>query len=104
MITFEIFLLGLLVVSTFTGLVTEAFKKVLNEQKTEYSTNVLAGLVALFLSAAIGIGYVVLSNIAFTAQVTVYLLALIFLSWLCAMVGYDKVIQALSQFKTSSKD
>ena len=30
----------------------------------------------------------------------VYLIALVFLSWLSAMVGYDKVMQAISQIKS----
>ena len=32
----------------------------------------------------------------------VYLLALVFMSWLCAMVGYDKVVQALAQLRGGS--
>lgn len=104
MISLEIFLLGLLIASTLTGLVTEAVKNVMVEHDISYHANTLAGLVALVLSAAIGAGYVILANIGFTTQVAVYLAALIFMSWLCAMVGYDKVIQAISQFKTNRKD
>lgn len=104
MITLEIFLLGLLIASTFTGLVTEAVKNVLSEHNVNYYSNTLAGLVALVLSAAIGVGYIVLASIDFTTQVVVYFVALVFMSWLCAMVGYDKVIQAISQFKTYGKD
>ena len=104
MISFEIFLLGLLVTSTLTGLVTEAVKIVLKEHSIRYKANTLAGLVATVLSAAIGTGYVVFTNSIFTPQVIVCMIAQIFMSWLCAMVGYDKVIQAISQFKTIRKD
>ena len=48
MIPFETFLLGALIVSTVTGLVTEAFKKVLIEHKWNYHANTLAGAVAIF--------------------------------------------------------
>jgi len=103
MVNFETFLLGLLVISTLTGLVTEAVKKIMVEHNVDYRANTIAGLVSLVLSAAIGTGYIFVTNIGFTAQVVVYLIALIFMSWLCAMVGYDKVIQTISQFKTYGK-
>lgn len=104
MITFEVFMLGLLVTSVLTGLVTEAIKKVLAEHDVSYRANTLAGLVALMLSAAICIGYVVMTGIAFTSQIVVCFVAQVFMSWLCAMVGYDKVVQAISQFKTRGED
>ena len=95
----EIFLLGLLIVSTLTGLVTEAIKKWLDERGKKYYSNALAGYVAVGLSIAVGAAYMVLTETAINAQMAVYLIALIFLSWLSAMVGYDKVMQAISQFK-----
>lgn len=104
MINFEIFLLGLLITSTLTGLVTEAVKKILTEHGKTYCANTLAGVIALVLSAAIGVGYIVLTSMTFTSQVAVYLITLVFMSWLCSMVGYDKVIQAISQFKMDRKD
>lgn len=100
MITFETCLFGLLIVSTLTGLTTEAVKKILTEHNVEYRANTLAGIVAFVLSLALGTGYVILSDITFTAQVVVCVIAETFMSWLCAMVGYDKVIQTIGQFKT----
>ena len=102
MVNFEIFLFGLLITSTLTGLVTEAVKKILVEHNREYRANTLAGIVALILSAAIGAAYVVLTGTVFTTQVAVYLIMHVVMSWLCAMVGYDKVIQTISQFKTGN--
>lgn len=104
MIGFEVFLLGLLVTSTLTGLATEAVKSVLNEHNIGYRANTLAGIIAAVLSTGIGAGYIVLTGTAFTASIIVLWIAQIFMSWLCAMVGYDKVIQAISQFKTTRKD
>ena len=102
--TFEIFLLGLLVVSVLTGLFTEAIKKWLQERDKKYYPNALAGYVAVGLSIAVGIAYVIVTGAAINAQMAVYLIAIVLLSWLCAMVGYDKVIQAISQFKTYKKE
>ena len=104
MVNFEIFLLGMLITSTLTSLVTEAIKKILTEFNKTFPSNTLVGLVSLILSAAIGTGYIILTNTAFTASVAVYLIVLVFASWLCAMVGYDKVIQAISQFNTTNKE
>lgn len=100
MISFETFLFGLLITSTLTGLMTEAIKKVFVENNMSYRANTLAGFIALFLSLVIGIGYVIMAEINFTSRIGVCLIALMFMSWLCAMLGYDKVIQSISQFKT----
>lgn len=100
----EIFLLGLLVVSTLTGLFTEAVKKVLTEHKVNFYANTLAGIVSLVVSALVGTGYVLVTGTPVTTKIIVSLIALVLMAWLCAMVGYDKVIQAISQFKTYGKD
>lgn len=103
MINFETFLLGALVVSMFTGLVTEALKKILVEHNKTYHANTLAGVVAVVLSAAMSVSYIVVTNAGFTSQTIISTVMLIFISWLCSMVGYDKVIQAIKQFKTDEK-
>ena len=95
----EIALMLLLIVATMTGLVTEAVKKVLQEGNIPYKPKLLAGLVAVALSVGVGAAYIVLTETALTAQMGVYLIALVFLSWLSAMVGYDKVVQTISQIK-----
>ena len=113
----DVFLVGLLVVSTLTGLVTEGVKKILIEYEINYKANTMAGVVALFISALAGLGYVIFTNTAITGQVTrslgvygllgdlnqqcIAYVALVFMSWLSAMVGYDKVIQAINQFKNN---
>ena len=103
MFNFNVILGGLLITSTLTGLVTEAVKKILAEHNVAYKANTLAGIVATILSVAIGVAYVVLTSTVFTAQVVVYMVIHVVMSWLCAMVGYDKVIQTISQFKTNNE-
>ena len=104
MISLHVFMLGVLITSTLTGLATEAIKKLFAEHNKNYYANTLAGIVSVILSVAIGIGYMMLSSISFNSQAIVYLVALVFISWLCAMVGYDKVVQAISQFKTAKPE
>lgn len=98
MVTFDIFLLGLMAVSVLTGLVTQAVKKIMDERNATYRANTIAGIVAAILSAGVGIGYVLIAGIAFTAQIIVYIVALIFMGWLCAMVGYDKVVETIKNY------
>ena len=104
MINLQTFLLGLLASSTLTGLATEALKIILVEHNKQYYANTLAGVVALIITSAIGIGYTVTTGIGFTVQSVASIIALVFMSWLCAMVGYDKVIQTISQIKNTGKD
>lgn len=101
--TLQIFLMGLMLVSTLTGLVTEAIKVWLKERNKKCHANALAGYVSVALSVVVGIAYIILTETVITEQLMVYLIALVLLSWLSAMVGYDKVVQAISQFKNKEE-
>ena len=93
----EIFLLLLLIVSIFTGLFTEGIKKLMDEVNKKYLSNFLAGFVAVVLSVLVDAGYIILTEAQINAKMAVYLIALVLLSWLASMVGYDKVIQAIKR-------
>lgn len=101
MIGFETFLFGLMIISTLTSLVTEAVKKILVESNKKCSPNTLAGISSAVLSTAVSVGYIVFTGAPFTGQIVVCIVAMVFLSWLCAMVGYDKVVGLIGQFKTN---
>lgn len=97
--TMEVFLTMLLVLSSLAALVTEAVKTILKEYNKTYHANTLAGICALVV-AVIGIVlYGVYMRITVNGPFIAVAIALILLSWLCAMVGYDKVVQAITQFK-----
>lgn len=100
MISIDTFLLGLLLTSTLTSLVSEAIKKILIEHNKKYHANTLVGCVSLITSVIVGGSYIFIASIDLTIQTFICLFALVCMSWLCAMVGYDKVIQAITQFKT----
>lgn len=99
MMSIETFLMLLLTVSILTGLVTEGIKKLADEAGETYKPNLLAGGVAVVLSAFVSVGYLILTETKFTDKMAVVLIALILLSWLCSMLGYDKVIQSIMQIK-----
>lgn len=98
LITLEVFLTLLMVVSVFTSLVVEAVKKFAGE-KYNTPSNIVAGITAIVLGVVIGVFYCIMANIMFVMQTIVTLIVLVFLSWLCAMVGYDKVIQSINQIQ-----
>ena len=95
--TTDVFLFLLTVVSILTGLTVEAFKHIFNELKVKYSANVLAGIVSIVLSITVGVLYTIVIDGVILSNLICYLIALVFLSWLCAMLGYDKVVQAVNQ-------
>lgn len=81
--------------AALTGLVTEAIKKMLGDRK--YSANLIAAIVSVVVAALICAGYIILTDTILTPKVWVYIVALVILSWLCAMVGFDKIKQTVLQ-------
>lgn len=92
------FLSALALVSALTTLTTQALKKLLDEMEFQYKSNLLAGIVAILISVLCVVEYVFYYEVDFSAQIVVLTVAFSFLSWLCAMTSYDKVIQLLKQF------
>lgn len=97
--SYEVFFMLLLVTSVLCSLTVEALKKMLEGKKIVNEANILAGVVSVILSLAIGICYCITTNTAFNPTIVISIIALIFLSWLCAMLGYDKVMQTIKQIK-----
>ncbi|MCD8088222.1 MAG: aminopeptidase [Oscillospiraceae bacterium] len=100
------FLAGLGIASTLTGLITEAIKKMVADTVNEIQRpNILAGVVSVVVSIALALGYVAVTGYEATATAIVAGVAFVLLSWLCAMLGYDKVVQTLTQINnTEDKD
>ena len=94
-------LTALAFVSVLTSLTVEGIKKILDENHKEYKSNLLAAIVAVGLSIAMVLAYMLYYGKSFTVQMGVVLVCFSFLSWLCSMVGFDKVKQLLEQFKGS---
>ena len=94
-----VMLSALAIVSALTTLTVQGIKKMLDEQGKTYKSNLLAGIVSIVLSVACVIGYVLYFGQPFTVQTGVLTVAFAFLSWLCAMVGYDKVKMLIEQLR-----
>lgn len=95
--TVTIFLVLLTVCATVTSLLTEGIKKFLDESKIGYASNILVLLVALIVGCGATALYFVNYSVPFNALNSVYLALMGIANWIGAMVGYDKVKQAISQ-------
>lgn len=84
----------LMACSAFTILVTEAVKKTVGDV---LPSNILVAVVSVIVAGLICAGYVVMNDVSLTAKTWVEIIALIILSWLCAMCGFDKVKQTILQ-------
>ena len=89
--------IGLAAISAFTTLTTEGIKKLLDEAGKKYAPNILAAIVAVVLTIASSIGYIIIQGIDVTAAVIVEIVAMVFLSFLCSTVGFDKIKQTILQ-------
>lgn len=97
--TYEVFTMLLLAFSICTSLFVEASKKLLDSLKVCYATNILVLCIAFVVGGAGTAFFYVCNNIAFTGNNVVCIILMAFATWLVAMVGYDKVVQAITQLK-----
>lgn len=88
---------ALAIIAALTSLTVEAIKKILNEKEIKYSSNLLAMIVAIVLTVAICIGYILYMGIPITVQVVVIMIAMVYLSFLSATLGFDKIKQLKDQ-------
>ncbi len=95
---------ALLAVSLTTNLTVEAIKKILEETKVKYSSNVLAALLSIVIACAICGIYIVMTDTIFTIKIAIEVLILMYLAFLISTVGYDKVIQMIKQIQNVKGD
>lgn len=95
--TVTVFLILLTIYATATSIITEAVKKFMDGQKIAYASNVLVLAIAVIVGCGGTAIYYVNYQVPFTALNSVYLALMGVANWVGAMVGYDKVKQAISQ-------
>ena len=95
--TVEVFISILFTVSLVNGLVTQAVKKIFDDMEWVYCSNILAGIVSVVISGFVCYAHAMFSNVIFNEVIAITYIALIVMSWVCAMVGYDKVVQTVKQ-------
>lgn len=82
-----------------SSLLTEAFKKALDEAEIKYSNNIIALGMAILVGIGCMIGAYVILGIPFTPANIVCILFMAIAIWVGAMVGYDKVKQLFEQMQ-----
>lgn len=102
--TVEMCLIILAVCATATSLLTEGIKKILNKKKVKYSSNTLVFFVALIVGCGVTALYYVNYQVSFNALNSVYLALMGVANWIGAMLGYDKVKQAILQTKAKNSN
>ena len=93
----EFLLKALALISGLTTLTVEAIKKLLNDKQVQYSSNLLAAIVAVILTLCVSVAYVLYFAVPLSVQVVISVIALIYLSFLCATIGFDKIKQLIEQ-------
>ncbi len=95
----EFLVMALLAVSILTNMTVEGIKKIADKKAADYSANVLAAVTSVIISITVSAGYLVWTETVFNQKIAVELIALMYLSFLAATNGYDKVIQAIRQIQ-----
>lgn len=94
-----LFIMLLTAFSTITGICTECCKKILDEIKISYSSNILAFIVACIVGVSGTAIYYILSSIEFNVANIICMFLMGLSTSISAMVGYDKVVQTIGQLK-----
>lgn len=94
---------ALLIVSIITNLTVEGLKKLLDETKVKYSSNVLAAILSVIIACVICIIYLVMTDTVFNLKIGVEIGVLMYLGFLVSTVGYDKVIQTIKQIQETKE-
>lgn len=85
--------------SVLTTLTVEGIKKILNSKGIKYNADVLAAVTAVVLTIIVSVCYIIFKAIPVTPQVIISIVAMAFLSFLGATVGFDKVFEGILKKK-----
>lgn len=99
MMTVEMFLILLTIFSVVTSLFTQAVKKVLDDMGEAYASNIVVLVVAVIVGGLGTAAYYFLAGYQWNACNITSIFLMMGANWLGAMVGYDKIKQAITQFK-----
>lgn len=101
--TMEVFLTLLTVCAIVTGWLVEAIKKFLNSLKVKYVTNVVVLIVSVITGGGVSAIYYILNQTTLEHSPVIFAIVMIVVNWLVAMLGYDKIVQTIQQFKNKTK-
>lgn len=97
--TVELFLILLSVLSVITSIFTEGVKKMLESLKFKYVSNIVVLCVSIIVAGVGMIVFYLWNDFAWTTLNIICIFLMICANWLSAMLGYDKIKQAIEQIK-----
>ena len=101
--SWEIIVLGIAIVSGFTGLIVQGIKKILKDLGKTFPKNILVSIVAAIFTILLSVGYAIVFKVPFSASYVVWTVVVMIFGWLGSMFGFDKIKQTWEQAKGGSK-
>lgn len=98
-LSFDVMVALVTAMAIATSLLTQLLKSILDACKKQYASNVIVAVVSVFVGGCGTALYYVNHQIPFNALTSVYLAIMCLLNCAGAMVGYDKVKQAITQIR-----
>ena len=102
--TLETFTMLLVVFATLTSLVTEGIKKSLDSLKIKYAANILALYSSIIVGGMGTCIFYLWNKTEWSLNNVIWIFLMTGANWLGSMIGYDKVIQTITQLKSNKKD
>lgn len=102
--TINVFLVLLTAFSIITSLFTEAVKTFLDSLNLKYASNIVALYCAMLVGGLGMMIFYVFTDAEVTMANSICIFLMMFANWLVAMLGYDKVKQAIMQLKGGGID
>ena len=97
--TVELFLIILSAFSILTSTLTEGVKVFLDSLKIKYVSNIVVLCVSVIVAGAGMAIFYMWNDFAWTTLNIICIFLMICANWLGAMIGYDKIKQAIEQIK-----
>lgn len=101
--TFETFLILLTILSVITSLFTEGIKHILDSFKVEYASNIVVLAVSVIVGGVGTVLFYLFNDYAWTTLNIISIFLMIAANWLGAMLGYDKIMQAILQIMNNKE-
>lgn len=98
-LSFDVMVALVTAMAVATSLLTQLLKSIFDACKKQYASNVIVAAVSVLVGGCGTALYYVNHQIPFNALTSVYLAIMCLLNCAGAMVGYDKVKQALTQIR-----
>ena len=99
--TVEIFLTLLIALSGVTSFITSGIKKILDDMKIRYSSNMVVFIVAAVVGGAGTCAFYLLNGYVWNVVNITCIFMMMPANAFGAMLGYDKVVQTITQIKLS---